>query len=362
MARSADTVFVAASAASEPGPLVAADDEITWRSGWVRLLTGQPSRHGRPAAGACVALLVGASWVAVVLSGGRAPELADLSYAAAVLAGLFFGVPGGAAAGAAAMLLASPLGTLDPNLGWLNHGLVAISLGTLVGMRSVALERSHERTKDLALRLSSTYQNTLHLIVEAIELRDPITAGHSYRVALNARTMGALVGLTDSEVDTLYWAGLLHDVGKIAVPETILQKPGSLDESEWILMRDHPRLGARLITDASEEFAPIADAVAAHHESWDGSGYPDGLAGDAIPRLARILSIVDVFEALTCARPYREPLDRTTALTYIEEHSGTKFDPDLVHAFERALLQGAIVVADPAAPSVRPLSDKAPAL
>lgn len=247
------------------------------------------------------------------------------------------------------MLLLSPLGPLDPNLqlsGWLSHGLIAISLGMLVGVRSVALDRSHERTKDLALRLGSTYQKTLHLIAEAVELRDPITAGHSYRVALNARTVGTFVGLADSEVDTLYWAGLLHDIGKIAVPETILQKPGRLDESEWSLMQEHPRLGARLITDGSEELAPIALAVEAHHECWDGSGYPHGLAGDAIPKLARILSIVDVFEALTCARPYRDPLDPRTALSYIADNSGSKFDPDLVPAFERAFARGAIVVAD----------------
>jgi hypothetical protein len=348
---------------SEPAVLVAADDGVTCWAGWRRILTAQPSRRGRPAIGACVALLVGATWVAVVLSGGRAPELADLSYGAAVLAGLFFGFPGGAAAGAAAMLLVSPLGPLHPDLqlaGWLSHGLIAISLGTFVGIRSVALDRDHERTKDLALRLSGTYQNTLHLIAEAIELRDPITAGHSYRVALNARTVGALVGLAERELDTLYWAGLLHDVGKIAVPETILQKPGRLDESERSLLREHPGLGARLITEASPELTPIAIAVAAHHECWDGSGYPDGLARDAIPKLAQILSIVDVFEALTCARPYRDPLDPRTALTYIADNSGSKFAPDLVHAFEQAFAQGAIVVADSAAPSRSQLTQKVP--
>lgn len=316
MARPVDTTLMDAVAVSEPAVLVPADDGITMRAGWRRILTGQPSRSGRPSAAAGIALLLGACWVAVVLSGGRVPQLADLSYGAAVLAGLFFGVPGGAAAGATAMLLVSPLGPLDPELplsGWLSHGLIAISLGTLVGVRSVALDRSHERTKDLALRLGGTYQNTLHLIAEAVELRDPITAGHPHRVALNARTVGTFVGLADSEVATLYWAGLLHDVGKIAVPETILQKPGRLDESEWSLMREHPGLGARLITDGSEELTPIALAVAAHHECWDGSGYPHGLAGAAIPKLARILSIVDVFEALTCSRPYRGPLDPRSA-------------------------------------------------
>ena len=163
--------------------------------------------------------------------------------------------------------------------------------------------------------------------------------------------MGTFVGLAARELDILYWAGLLHDVGKIAVPEAILQKPGRLDESEWTLMRDHPGLGARLIAGSSPDLAPIAVVVAAHHECWDGSGYPDGLAGEAIPRLARIISIVDVFEALTCARPYRDALDPGAALAYITENSGIKFDPDLVPVFEQALAQQAIVVADPTAVS-----------
>lgn len=343
-----------AEALPEPSLLGTADDMITWRGDWRRLLTGQPSHRGRPSAAAAVALLVGAAWVAVGLSGGRPPELADVSYGAAVLAGLFFGVPGGVAAGVVASLVVTPLSPLDFNLplgGWLSHTLIAIILGALVGARSIVVDRKDERITELFGRLSSTYQKTLRLITEAVELRDPYTAGHSYRVGLNARTLGAAVGLAGRDLDTLYWAGLLHDVGKIAIPEVILQKKEQLDESEWMLMRGHPGLGARLISGASPDLSPIAVAVAAHHECWDGSGYPDGLTGDAIPRLARIISIVDVFEALTSARPYRDALDRRTALAYISAHCGSKFDPDFVHVFEQAVVQEAIVVADTAIPA-----------
>lgn len=313
-----------------------------------RAATGLPLRPHRPAGAMAVILLMGTAWAAVRLAGGRQPELADLSYGAVLLSGLYFGALGGAGAGAIAMIMVSPLGPVSPSQplsSWLVHGSLAICLGGMAGARSYLLDHSQARSAALAESLTNTYRRTLHLIAEAIELRDPITAGHSRRVAVNARVLGTRVGMAEAELDSLYWAGLPHDVGKIAVPETILQKQGSLSADEWSLMRAHPRLGAALIVQTSSDLSPLAVAVASHHECWDGTGYPHGLHGTAIPLTGRILTVVDVFEALTSARLYRAALAAEQALTYVLEGSGTKFDPDLVSAFEELVAEDAIAIA-----------------
>lgn len=313
-----------------------------------RALRGLPLRRGKPAGAALAVALLAGAWAASATWGAATPEWADVSFIAAIVAGLYFGFVGGLVGGVAALVLVSPLGPLHPPLAtgaWLAHGVVAVVLGALVGIRSYRLDHSQARSVELASRMAATYHRTLHLIAEAVELRDPVTAGHSRRVAANARTLGAGVGLPDAELDALYWAGLLHDVGKIAVPESILQKPGRLSASEWELMRAHPSLGAGLIGEASPDLGALAQAVAAHHECWDGSGYPAGLAGEAIPLSGRILAIVDVFEALTSVRPYRGPLAPDEALAYVTSGRGTRFDPALVAVFERLVAEQALCLA-----------------
>jgi hypothetical protein len=313
---------------------------------------GQPIKQNRQAAAIGVALLFALSWISVYQTGGRQAELTDLGFVAVICAGLYFGAPGGVLAGVVAMVVISPLGPIRPALqpsGWVTHGLLAIGIGALVGVRSYLFDRNHAIVEELADRLVSTYQRTLHLIAETTELRDPITAGHSRRVARNAKALGVAVGLDADQLDDLYWAGLLHDIGKIAIPETILQKEGPLDAEEWALMREHPLIGERLIMESSPDLAAIAVAVAAHHESWDGSGYPNGRAGTEIPLSGRILAIADVFDALTSTRPYRKPLHHADALTYLASKSGSAFDPALVVHFQRLLTEDAIVVA-PSAP------------
>ena len=332
----------------EPTWLGAGDgDESTW-SRLGRAARVLPSRRGRPVAAVATLALVAATWAAVEVSGGRDPEWADLVFLPAVVAGLYFGVPGGVVAGTLGAIALAPFTMPGHDLGttrWLVDSGIAVCLGGVTGGRAFVIDDARARSRALTTQLLTTYRRTLHLIAEAIELRDPLTAGHSRRVAHNARTLGAAIGIDAPGLASLYWAGLLHDVGKVAVPEAVLQKPGELSDDEWGLVRRHPGLGAALVLKASTDFAGLAEAVGAHHECWDGSGYPDGIAGEDIPLTARILSVVDVFEALTSARPYRQPLEAEEAMSWVSRHAGTQFDPAIVSVFERLFADGAVVVA-----------------
>lgn len=182
----------------------------------------------------------------------------------------------------------------------------------------------------------------LESLARTVEVRDHHTQGHCRRVARNALALGTSLGLGANELEVLYWAALLHDLGKIAVPDYILLKNGRLSEEEFAEIRRHPAYGADLLTSVSASFREIADVVRAHHERWDGLGYPLGFRGVEIPRLARIIAVVDVYEALTSQRPYRSPMPPEQAVTYIAHGSGSQFDPSIVLAFERLAHEGLI--------------------
>jgi ribonuclease P protein subunit RPR2 len=169
-------------------------------------------------------------------------------------------------------------------------------------------------------------------LANALEAKDPYTRGHSERVGAWGRRLAGALGLTAADVDTVTEAGLLHDIGKIGVPETVLRKAGGLDPDEWALMRTHPVVGAQIVA-PFEFFADGARVIRHHHERWDGSGYPDGLAADAIPLGARIVAVADVFDALTSDRPYRPALPRERALALLAAEAGRTLDADVVAAF-----------------------------
>ena len=168
-------------------------------------------------------------------------------------------------------------------------------------------------------------------LANALEAKDPYTRGHSERVAALSRRVASALGLAPSVVDVIGQAGLLHDIGKIGVPEAILRKAGPLSLDEWQIMRGHPVIGAQIVA-PFEFFEGAARAIRHHHERWDGSGYPDGLARDAIPLEARIVAVVDVFDALTSARSYRPALDRDAACAVLRREAGHTLDETVVAA------------------------------
>jgi putative nucleotidyltransferase with HDIG domain len=176
--------------------------------------------------------------------------------------------------------------------------------------------------------------NLLSALDGAMVLYDRGTSRHCIRVSQAATRVGTALHLGELELEALAWAGLLHDLGKLAVPEHILRKPGPLNDSEWAEIKRHPIVGADLLLSLSPRMEPIAAAIRSHHERWDGSGYPDGLAGDAIPLLGRIITLPDVFDAMTSVRHYRERVwTDEEAIDELERGAGVQFDPSIVAVF-----------------------------
>jgi len=179
---------------------------------------------------------------------------------------------------------------------------------------------------------------TLYALARAIDAKSNWTAGHSERVTEVALKIGQNMGLDQKKLDDLHRGGLLHDIGKIGIPPEILDKAGKLTEEEYQLMREHVRIGARIL-EPIEAYGAVIPVVLHHHEYYDGSGYPDGLKGEGIDLGARIFTVADHYDALISDRPYRAGLPREKVIGFIKEDSGTKFDPNVVKAFLEVMAQ-----------------------
>jgi putative nucleotidyltransferase with HDIG domain len=179
------------------------------------------------------------------------------------------------------------------------------------------------------------FTQTIGALAEAVDKRDPFTSQHSQRVKQIAIDIGRQMRVDEAELQALEWGGLLHDVGKIGVPDNVLLKQERLTREERMIMNSHPVKGAEIIAPV-QKLAPELPIIRHHHEWYNGSGYPDRLIGDEIPKLARILHVADAFEAMTAARPYRmTPLTAAQALAELRKFSGIQFDPEVVDAFVR---------------------------
>ncbi len=187
----------------------------------------------------------------------------------------------------------------------------------------------------------------LYSLARGVEAKDPGLEGHCERLAQYAVALGEALGLDAEEVEALRRGALLHDVGKIGIPDAILTKPGPLSAGEWKVMRQHPVIGERICLPLNS-MASVLPIIRHHHERWDGSGYPDGLAGEAIPLLARILHVADVFDALTTSRPYQGPLNPADALAVLREEAARgQHDPGLVGVFQELWESGKLQAAAP---------------
>lgn len=188
-------------------------------------------------------------------------------------------------------------------------------------------------------KIQRTSRETVCALVNAIDAKDNYTSDHSERVGALAQAIGRRLGLSRERLQALEWAGLLHDVGKIGVPEHILNKPGKLTAEELLIMRRHPRAGYEMLRPVSE-FENVLGAVLHHHENHDGSGYPDGLSGEEIPLEARVVHVADIFDALTTARPYRGSFTVPEALDLIAREAGRVTDPRLADLLHEIVLGG----------------------
>ncbi len=206
-----------------------------------------------------------------------------------------------------------------------------------------ARTRSLVRVKRLNRDLVSL-ESALISLANAVEAKDNYTLGHTQRVSTLAVALGVNMGLNDEDLKALRLGGILHDVGKIGVPEEILNKPGPLTEKEWELMKRHPEVGYRICLPLLESIGPALDVIRHHHEKLDGSSYPDGLQGNSISRMARIMAVVDSYDAMITDRPYRLGMGKGKALGILQEEvAAGRLDGLVVHALES-------LVADPRSP------------
>jgi HD-GYP domain-containing protein (c-di-GMP phosphodiesterase class II) len=197
------------------------------------------------------------------------------------------------------------------------------------------LRAAYQQSLQYAIDLRKTYRRlqqssfqSLLGLANALEAKDVYTRGHSERVAALARRIALAAGVLPGAAGTIAQAGLLHDLGKIGIPESVLRKPGPLSDEEWAAMRRHPIVGAQIVAPL-EFFADGAVIVRHHHERHDGSGYPDGLRGELIPLGARIVAVADVYDALTSDRPYRPRLARADVVRHLESEAGATLDARL---------------------------------
>jgi putative two-component system response regulator len=202
--------------------------------------------------------------------------------------------------------------------------------------------RSQLRLKRLTDQLEHT-ENVIFMLAQAVEEKDSYTEGHLRRLRSYGEQLAVACGLGYNDVRAVRYGGILHDIGKIGVSEAILRKPGTLNAEEMAEIRRHPDIGARIVLQMrfAREVGPI---VLGHHENWDGSGYPNGLRGPDIPIGARIIAIVDAYDAMTTDRPYRKALDMEEAVQRLHRGRGSQFDPDTLDVFLDLVISGRLVV------------------
>jgi outer membrane biosynthesis protein TonB len=227
-----------------------------------------------------------------------------------------------------------PLGTLfELSLVFPDEAPSRFSLA--LSARTVQSLEERVRIMREAREASSTQEaaEILLRLVAALDHHDRITSGHAERVRAYSAALGRELGLTDDELDRLNWAALLHDIGKLGIPPEILNKAGQPTEDEWQSLRRHPLLGEELVDPLREWLGEWIGAVGGHHERWDGTGYPRGLAEDEIPRAGRIVAIADAYDVITSARSYKKPTSAVDARAELVRGAGTQFDPRFVRAF-----------------------------
>lgn len=218
-------------------------------------------------------------------------------------------------------------------------GLACGAVDYVVKPLNAGILRARIRTHLSLVRMEELHVTRLQAIRclgAAAEYKDNETGLHVVRMSHYAHVLALAAGYGAAEADDLLHAAPMHDIGKIGIPDAILLKPGALDAEEWAVMRTHARIGADIIGEHASPLLAMARTIAlCHHERWDGTGYPEGLKGEAIPLAARIVAIADVFDALTSVRPYKPAWSLDRAFAHLQEQAGRHFDPELVPAFLR---------------------------
>ena len=228
----------------------------------------------------------------------------------------------------------------------LHNAEQAIYYGKLGGKGHLTVYRTGLETRSTDSNLRTAYERvapTIYALTAAIDAKDSYTFIHSMNVSKYAVILARDLGMSENDIELVRDAGMLHDIGKISIPERILQKTSQLTPEEYEIMKTHVENSTKMI-----RYLPHMDyvipAVLGHHERYDGTGYPRGLAGEDIPYMARILTIADCFDAMTARRPYKKPLSVSYAVSELKKNSGTQFDSELVNVFIRLINEGKITV------------------
>ncbi len=201
------------------------------------------------------------------------------------------------------------------------------------------IESQISKLKSAAQENNKLFLSTIRVMANAIDAKDPYTKGHSVRVNRYSVIIARYMGLPKQEIDAIHVASVLHDVGKIGIQEAILNKPGALTPEEYEIMKTHTTRGAEIMAPI-RKLKHVIDGLRSHHERWNGSGYPDGLAGERIPLMGRVIAVADTFDAMTTDRPYQRPFSFEQAVARINELKGVGFDEQVVEAFNRAYMAG----------------------
>jgi HD-GYP domain-containing protein (c-di-GMP phosphodiesterase class II) len=315
--------------------------------------TGQTAIYVTGAA-ACLSLIQGWSASAVRIGDIPVDQVLVASFAMHLLNS---GLVAGASArhlnvGTLRLLRRNILLDIGPYLGMALIGVCAaqLDLASPLFVPALALPAVLvHRAVSHSVRLRANVREAMATLVEVVELRDPYTAGHSRRVASMARAIALELGLTIEEADAIEDAGKVHDLGKVAIDPAVLLKPGKLTDAEWTEMKRHPVYGVEVLG-RFESYRAGLPLVRGHHESWNGSGYPDGLRGTAIPPGARILAVADTWDALTSDRPYRPGMARERAIAILREGAGVQWDPAIVEALMQVLSRESPAAAEESAP------------
>ncbi len=200
--------------------------------------------------------------------------------------------------------------------------------------RTLALRHALAEMAEAQRHIHAAHLDTIHRLALAAEYKDENTAGHLHRMSHYSALLAQALNLPSDEVELIGYASPMHDVGKIGIPDVILLKPGKLDPEEWEIMKQHTLIGGQILKNSSSPLLQAGEIIAlSHHEKWDGSGYPQGLAGEKIPLWSRICAVADVFDALTSPRPYKRALSNEEAYDILLESRGTHLDPQIVDLF-----------------------------